>query len=72
MIFINNKIININFVLFNFSANYSNLPSSGVMINLVGVLYVIFGGLVFYLATNPAYKRKPLPEDTALLTNGAE
>lgn len=42
------------------------------MVNLCGVLYVVFGGLVVYLATNPAYKRKPLPEDTALLTNGAE
>ncbi|XP_065359752.1 plasma membrane ascorbate-dependent reductase CYBRD1 isoform X2 [Calliphora vicina] len=52
--------------------NYSNLPSSGVMINLCGVLYVVFGGLVVYLATNPAYKRKAMPEDTALLTNGAE
>ncbi|XP_037814722.1 cytochrome b reductase 1-like isoform X3 [Lucilia sericata] len=53
-------------------ANYSNLPSSGVMVNLCGVLYIVFGGLVVYLATNPAYKRKPIPEDTALLTNGAE
>lgn len=52
--------------------NYSSLPSSGVTVNLCGVLFVVFGGLVVYLATNPAYKRKPLPEDTALLANSAE
>uniref|UniRef100_A0A1A9V910 Cytochrome b561 domain-containing protein n=1 Tax=Glossina austeni TaxID=7395 RepID=A0A1A9V910_GLOAU len=49
--------------------DYSNLPSSGVMVNLCGVLYVTFGALVVYLVTNPNYKRKPLPEDTVLLTS---
>ncbi|XP_030372365.1 cytochrome b reductase 1 isoform X2 [Scaptodrosophila lebanonensis] len=48
--------------------NYSELPSSGVLTNIIGVLYVIFGCLVVYLATEPSYKRKPLPEDTALLS----
>ncbi|XP_068141794.1 plasma membrane ascorbate-dependent reductase CYBRD1 isoform X1 [Drosophila tropicalis] len=51
---------------------YSALPAAGVLANIIGVLYVIFGGLVVYLATEPAYKRKALPEDTALLsTNSA-
>ncbi|KRG06128.1 plasma membrane ascorbate-dependent reductase CYBRD1 isoform X3 [Drosophila mojavensis] len=53
--------------------NYSKLPSAGVLANIIGVLYVVFGGLVVYLATEPSYKRKPIPEDTALLTaNGNE
>ncbi|XP_073840134.1 plasma membrane ascorbate-dependent reductase CYBRD1 isoform X2 [Musca autumnalis] len=58
--------------IFALGKSYSELPSSAVMVNLCGVLYVIFGGLVVYLATNPAYKRKPIPEDTVLLTGAAE
>lgn len=55
------------------SPNYSTLPSAGVLANIIGVLYVVFGALVVYLATEPSYKRKPIPEDTALLTaNGNE
>lgn len=53
--------------------NYSELPAAAVLTNIIGVLYVIFGALVVYLATEPSYKRKPLPEDTALLSgNGSE
>ncbi|KAH8365616.1 hypothetical protein KR093_002738 [Drosophila rubida] len=59
--------------IFSLGANYSTLPAAGVLANIIGVLYVIFGALVVYLATEPAYKRKPLPEDTALLaSNGSE
>jgi len=47
---------------------YSDLPTSGVMANMCGVLYVIFGGLVVYLVTEPSYKRQPIPEDVVLLT----
>lgn len=54
--------------IFTLGANYSTLPASAVLANIIGVLYVIFGGLVVYLATEPSYKRKPLPEDTALLS----
>lgn len=49
-------------------SNYSQLPAAAVLTNIIGVLYVIFGALVVYLATEPSYKRKPLPEDTALLS----
>ncbi|XP_017842250.1 cytochrome b reductase 1 isoform X2 [Drosophila busckii] len=52
--------------------NYATLPASGVLTNIIGVLYVIFGSLVVYLATDPAYKRKPIPEDTALLTGASQ
>ena len=48
--------------------NYWELPSSGVMTNMCGLMFVIFAALVIYLATEPAYKRKPIPEDAVLLT----
>ncbi|EDV96823.1 GH16482 [Drosophila grimshawi] len=57
--------------IFSLGATYSTLPAAGVLTNIIGVLYVIFGALVVYLATEPSYKRKPLPEDTALLTGAA-
>ncbi|XP_017127313.1 plasma membrane ascorbate-dependent reductase CYBRD1 isoform X2 [Drosophila gunungcola] len=50
---------------------YSTLPTAGVLANVIGVLYVVFGALVVYLATEPAYKRKPIPEDTALLSSSS-
>ncbi|XP_016982999.2 plasma membrane ascorbate-dependent reductase CYBRD1 isoform X1 [Drosophila rhopaloa] len=50
---------------------YSSLPTAGVLANVIGVLYVVFGALVVYLATEPAYKRKPIPEDTALLNSSS-
>ncbi|XP_037723344.1 cytochrome b reductase 1 isoform X1 [Drosophila subpulchrella] len=50
---------------------YSTLPPAGVLANVIGVLYVVFGALVVYLATEPAYKRKPIPEDTALLNSSS-
>ncbi|XP_061389574.1 plasma membrane ascorbate-dependent reductase CYBRD1-like [Musca vetustissima] len=58
--------------IFSLGNSYAQLPSSAVMVNLCGVLFVVFGGLVIYLATNPAYKRKPIPEDTVILTGSAE
>ncbi|XP_044250312.1 plasma membrane ascorbate-dependent reductase CYBRD1 isoform X1 [Drosophila takahashii] len=50
---------------------YSTLPPAGVLANVIGVLYVVFGALVVYLATDPAFKRKPIPEDTALLNSSS-
>ncbi|KPU77555.1 uncharacterized protein Dana_GF24874, isoform D [Drosophila ananassae] len=50
---------------------YSTLPPAGLLANVIGVLYVVFGALVVYLATEPSYKRKPIPEDTALLTSSS-
>ncbi|XP_030570876.1 cytochrome b reductase 1 isoform X1 [Drosophila novamexicana] len=54
--------------IFTLGANYSTLPAAAVLTNIIGVLYIIFGALVVYLATEPSYKRKALPEDTALLS----
>ncbi|XP_055910959.1 plasma membrane ascorbate-dependent reductase CYBRD1 isoform X2 [Eupeodes corollae] len=47
---------------------YSALPTSGVMVNFMGILMVVFGALVMYLSTEPKYKRRPIPEDAVLLT----
>ncbi|XP_037931328.1 cytochrome b reductase 1 isoform X2 [Teleopsis dalmanni] len=54
-----------------FAKLYPELLSSGAMANMCGVLFVVFGGLVVYLATESTYKRKPLPEDTVLLTGAS-
>lgn len=51
---------------------YSLLPTSGLMVNIMGVLMVVFGALVMYLSTEPKYKRKPIPEDAVLLTGVSE
>lgn len=47
--------------------NYSELPGEGVLINFIGLLFVLFCGLVVYLTTEFKYKRHPRPEDGALL-----
>ena len=38
------------------------------MANWIGILIVVFGVLVVYLATNYKYKRLARPEDEMLLT----
>ncbi|CAD7082868.1 unnamed protein product [Hermetia illucens] len=52
--------------------NYPELPNAGLMVNFMGVLLMIFGGLVVYLTTEPDYRRQPLPEDAILLTGANE
>lgn len=51
---------------------YSELPSEALLINMIGLLIVIFAALVVYLATNRQFKRIPLPEDAILLTGHDE
>jgi cytochrome b-561 len=46
---------------------YSKRDPEGVMANWIGVLIIVFGVLVVYLATNYKYKRLPRPEDEMLL-----
>lgn len=43
--------------------NYSDLPGDGVLINMIGVVMVLFAFLVGLLVTKAEYKRTPLPED---------
>ncbi|XP_058832799.1 plasma membrane ascorbate-dependent reductase CYBRD1 [Topomyia yanbarensis] len=52
-------------------SNYRELPAQAVLVNMIGLLLIIYGGLVVFLVTEPMYKRKPLPEDVMLLTHSA-
>ena len=47
--------------------DYSQRDPEGVMANWIGVLIIVFGVMVVYLATNYKYKRLPRPEDEMLL-----
>lgn len=58
--------------IFSMKDNYANLPNSALMVNVMGVLMVVFGALVVYLSTEPTYRRLPLPEDAILLTGSNE
>ncbi|KAK3925696.1 Cytochrome b561 [Frankliniella fusca] len=42
---------------------YGQLPGEAVLINMIGVVMVVFGLLVGLLVTKAEYKRTPLPED---------
>ncbi|XP_058461577.1 plasma membrane ascorbate-dependent reductase CYBRD1 [Malaya genurostris] len=52
-------------------SNYRELPAQAVLVNTIGLLMIVYGGLVVFLVTEPMYKRKPLPEDVMLLTHSA-
>lgn len=49
--------------IYTLGSDYSQLSAAAVLPNLIGVFYVVFGGLVVYLITESSYKRMPLPED---------
>ena len=55
-----------NLIIYNFRT-YSKRDPEGVMANWIGVLIIVFGVLVVYLASNWKYKRLPRPEDEMLL-----
>ena len=46
---------------------YNGFPREGVVMNVMGVLVVVFAGLVIFLVGNPVFKRLSLPEDEMLL-----
>uniref|UniRef100_U5ETM5 Putative non-vertebrate eumetazoan cytochrome b n=1 Tax=Corethrella appendiculata TaxID=1370023 RepID=U5ETM5_9DIPT len=50
--------------------DYAQLSPPGVLVNTIGLLIIVFGGLVIYLATESSYKRQALPDDVILLTGG--
>lgn len=51
---------------------YGKMPSQALLVNSMGMLIALYGGMVVYLVTEPSYKREPLPEDTMLLTGNSE
>ncbi|XP_066905324.1 plasma membrane ascorbate-dependent reductase CYBRD1 isoform X2 [Halyomorpha halys] len=48
--------------------NYGELPGEAVLMNTIGLFFVLFAVLVVYLTTEPKFKRHPRPEDGALLS----
>ncbi|XP_077590703.1 transmembrane ascorbate-dependent reductase CYB561 [Stigmatopora nigra] len=53
-------------LLFDIMSTYSQFSPEGVLANVLGVLLVCFGVLVFYLITNEEYRRPPNPEEESL------
>ncbi|CAL7950892.1 unnamed protein product [Xylocopa violacea] len=53
-------------------SKYANLESEAVIINIIGLLLIIFGGLSVYLVTQERYKRIPKPEDESLVSGRAQ
>ncbi|XP_055625354.1 plasma membrane ascorbate-dependent reductase CYBRD1 [Toxorhynchites rutilus septentrionalis] len=51
--------------------DYRELSAQAVLVNMIGLLLIVYGGLVVFLVTEPMYKRKPLPEDVMLLTHSS-
>lgn len=51
---------------------YKNFPKEGMFGNFLGILCVVYGGLVVYMVTKPEYKRRPKPEDGVLLARSPE
>ncbi|EFN79803.1 cytochrome b561 isoform X2 [Harpegnathos saltator] len=47
---------------------YSSFDGEGVLINIIGLLFISFGGLSVYLVTQVRYRRLPMPEDEVLLS----
>lgn len=55
-------------LIFSLSVEYQQYPKEGLFGNFLGVLCVVYGGLVVYMVTKPNYKRFPKPEDGVLLS----
>lgn len=49
--------------------NYGELPGEAILMNIIGLFFVLFAVLVVYLTTEPKFKRHPRPEDGALLSS---
>jgi len=54
-------------LIFSLKGDYGKRAPEGVMANWIGILIILFGVLVVYLATNIKYKRLQRPEDAGLL-----
>ncbi|XP_015116736.1 cytochrome b561 isoform X1 [Diachasma alloeum] len=54
------------------SDKYSDFTSEGIFINVIGLSFIIFAGLVLYLVSQERYRRLPRPEDEVLLTGQSQ
>ncbi|XP_014489217.1 PREDICTED: cytochrome b reductase 1 isoform X2 [Dinoponera quadriceps] len=54
--------------IFSLKDEYSKFDKEGVLINVIGMLFVLFGGLSVYLITQARYRRLSMPEDEILLS----
>lgn len=74
----NDKYIYINYILLITNVllyrdkEYKHFPKEGMFGNFLGLLFILYGGLVVYMVTKPEYKRAPKPEDGVLLTGALE
>nr|XP_020662350.1 cytochrome b reductase 1 [Pogona vitticeps] len=49
---------------------YSSLPEEGVFVNTLGVLIVVFGAVILWMATRPSWKRPPEQSTKTQQRNG--
>ncbi|XP_076164943.1 transmembrane ascorbate-dependent reductase CYB561 isoform X2 [Ptiloglossa arizonensis] len=58
--------------IFSLKNNYSKLGNEAVLINVIGLLLILFGGLTVYLVTQERYKRFSKPEDESLVSGTSQ
>ncbi|XP_025269090.1 cytochrome b561 isoform X2 [Camponotus floridanus] len=54
---------------FSLRDDYQKFVGEGILINCIGLLFILFGGLSVYLVTQERYRRLPSPEDDVLLSH---
>ncbi|VVC39777.1 Hypothetical protein CINCED_3A013070 [Cinara cedri] len=59
-------------LIFSLKDEYRTFPNEGLFGNFIGLLFMVFGGLVVFMVTKPEYKRHSKPEDSMLLSQGSE
>lgn len=62
-------LVNINLY---FRDDYAKFVAEGVLVNVIGLFLIIFGGLTVYIVVQERYRRLPRPEDDVLLTGRNE
>ncbi|XP_078655950.1 plasma membrane ascorbate-dependent reductase CYBRD1-like isoform X2 [Branchiostoma floridae x Branchiostoma belcheri] len=50
-------------LLFSIADTYSTFPPEGILVNCLGLILVLFGGFVGFIATKEEWKRQPLAEE---------
>ncbi|XP_069959446.1 transmembrane ascorbate-dependent reductase CYB561 isoform X7 [Cherax quadricarinatus] len=54
--------------IFSIKPKYSALPTEGILVNVIGLALILFGGLVVYLVSHTKFRRQTT-EDEVLLTD---